>query len=54
MFARSLAKQLGGRKKLAAALSVSGPYLGRVLRGVKPMTVKLVEKLAQIGRSIPW
>lgn len=31
--ARELAKKLGGRNKLAAALGVSGPYLGRVLRG---------------------
>ena len=43
--ARATARQLGGRNKLAAALGVSGPYLGRVLRGEKPMTVEIIERL---------
>jgi hypothetical protein len=43
--ATELAKRLGGRNRLAAALGVSGPYLGRVLRGMKPMTTEIREKL---------
>ncbi len=43
--ARARAKQLGGRNKLAAALGVSGPYLGRVLRGIKPLSTELISKL---------
>jgi hypothetical protein len=43
--ARELTKKLGARNKLAAALRVSGPYLGRVLRGVKPVTAELIVKL---------
>jgi hypothetical protein len=42
---RALAKKIGGRNKLAALLGVSGPYLGRVLRGVKPITGELIERL---------
>ena len=37
--------EMGGRNKLAAALGVSGPYLGRVLGRKKPMTPELIEKL---------
>ena len=36
---------MGGRNKLAAALGVSGPYLGRVLGEKKPMTAELIERL---------
>ena len=36
---------MGGRNKLAAALGVSGPYLGRVLGGKKPMTAEMIERL---------
>jgi hypothetical protein len=43
--ARAMSKELGGRNKLAAAIGVSGPYLGRVLRGVKPVTAELIVKL---------
>ena len=35
------------RNKLAKLLGVTGPYLGRVLRGEKPMTEELAAKLAQ-------
>ena len=40
-----------GRNKLAEMLGVTGPYIGRVLSGEKPMTQELVEKFAQIRRS---
>jgi transcriptional regulator with XRE-family HTH domain len=43
--ARKLMVKMGGRNKLAAALGVSGPYLGRVLSGKKPMTAELIERL---------
>jgi hypothetical protein len=45
--ARGLVKEFGGRNKLAAALGISGPYLGRVLRAVKPMTLDLIQRLQQ-------
>ena len=35
----------GGRNKLARALGVSAPYIGRVLNGEKPMTEELAERL---------
>ena len=44
---RRLRDSVGGRNKLAKLLGVSAPYLGRVLRGEKPMTEELVEKVAQ-------
>jgi hypothetical protein len=39
---------VGGRNKLAKLLGVTGPYIGRVLKGEKPMTEELVAKVAQI------
>ncbi len=44
---RWLRDKVGGRNKLAKLLGVTGPYLGRVLRGEKPMTEELAERLAQ-------
>jgi transcriptional regulator with XRE-family HTH domain len=43
--ARELRDQVGGRNKLAKLLGVTGPYLGRVLRGENPITAKLIERL---------
>jgi transcriptional regulator with XRE-family HTH domain len=45
---RRLKDKVGGRNKLAKLLGVTGPYIGRVLKGEKPMTEELVEKLAQL------
>jgi hypothetical protein len=42
--ARELMMKMGGRNKLAFALDVSGPYLGRVLGGKRPMTAELIER----------
>src|SRR5271166_125676 len=42
---RRLRDKVGGRNKLAKLLGVTGPYLGRVLRGEKPMTEELNYKL---------
>jgi hypothetical protein len=42
---RRLKEKVGGRNKLARLLEVSGPYVGRVLKGEKPMTEELVEQL---------
>ena len=44
---RRLRDEVGGRNKLAKLLGVTGPYLGRVLRGEKPMTEELAKKLAE-------
>ena len=44
---RRLRYHVGGRNKLAKLLGVTGPYLGRVLCGEKPMTEELVERLTQ-------
>jgi hypothetical protein len=46
--ARELAKELGGRNRLAEALGVTGPYLGRVLRGIKPISSELTQKLQKL------
>jgi predicted transcriptional regulator len=46
-----LRDQLGGRNKLARRLDVSGPYLGRVLRGEKPITSRLIAKIGQLTQS---
>jgi transcriptional regulator with XRE-family HTH domain len=42
---RRLREKVGGRNKLAKLLGVTGPYLGRVLSGKKPMTEEIVEKI---------
>jgi len=42
---RRLREKVGGRNKLAKLLGVTGPYLGRVLRGEKPMTEELIKRL---------
>jgi transcriptional regulator with XRE-family HTH domain len=43
---RRLKDKVGGRNKLAKLLGVTGPYIGRVLKGEKPMTEELMEKLS--------
>ena len=48
---RQLRDKVGGRNKLAKLLGVTGPYLGRVLRGEKPMTEELAERLAHTRNS---
>jgi transcriptional regulator with XRE-family HTH domain len=40
-----------GRNKLAKLVGVSGPYLGRVLSGEKPMTEELAERIAQAAQN---
>jgi transcriptional regulator with XRE-family HTH domain len=45
---RRLKDKVGGRNKLAKQLGVTGPYIGRVLSGEKPMTEQLAAKVAQI------
>jgi transcriptional regulator with XRE-family HTH domain len=44
---RRLRDKVGGRNKLAELLGVSGPYIGRVLSGEKPMTEELAKKLSE-------
>jgi hypothetical protein len=46
--ARELKGTLGGRNKLAKTLDVSGPYMGRVLRGEKPMTAELIGRIKRL------
>jgi hypothetical protein len=46
---RRLKEKVGGRNKLADLLGMSRPYVGRVLKGEKPMTEELIEKLAYRG-----
>jgi transcriptional regulator with XRE-family HTH domain len=48
---RRLKEKVGGRNKLAKLLGVTGPYLGRVLCGEKPMTEELAERLARTRNS---
>jgi hypothetical protein len=47
--ARELMIEKGGRNKLATALGVTGPYLGRVLGGKKPMTAALIVRLSRLA-----
>jgi hypothetical protein len=42
---RRLNKKVGGRNRLAKLLGLTGPYIGRVLSGKKPMTEELASKL---------
>jgi hypothetical protein len=47
---RRLKEKAGGRNKLPKLLDVTGPYIGRVLKGEKPMTDGLVEKIRETLR----
>ena len=47
---RRLRDEVGGRNKLKL-LGVTGPYIGRVLSGEKPMTEELAERLAHTRNS---
>jgi DNA-binding transcriptional regulator YdaS (Cro superfamily) len=44
-------RSVGGRNKLAKPLGVTGPYVGRVLSGEKPMAEELAGKVAAIRRG---
>ena len=44
---RRLKTKVGGRNKLAKLLGATGPYIGRVLKGEKPMTEELAQKIAK-------
>jgi hypothetical protein len=46
--ARELLTLVGRQNKLAKMFGVSRPYLGRVLRGEKPMSAGMVERLKLI------
>ena len=50
---RRLKDKVGGRNKLAKKLGVTGPYIGRVLTGEKPMTEELIDKMVQLRRKMP-
>ena len=45
---RELRDKVGGRNKLADLLGLDPTYLGRVLRGQKPMTAGMIERLREI------
>jgi hypothetical protein len=45
-YAHELKDAVGGRNKLADLLSVSRPYIGRVLNGEKPLTAEMIKRLA--------
>jgi hypothetical protein len=49
---RRLGDKVGGRNKLAKLLGVSGPYIGRVLSGEKPMTEELAQRIDRSSDSI--
>ena len=48
---RRLKEKVGGRNKLAELLGVSGPYIGRVLSGEKPMTEEIIERLKSFKKT---
>ena len=43
-----LKDEVGGRNKLAKLLGATGPYIGRVLSGEKPMTEGIISKLSSL------
>jgi transcriptional regulator with XRE-family HTH domain len=47
--ARDLLSLVGSQSKLANLLGVSRPYLGRVLKGGKPITAGMIERLKGIS-----
>jgi hypothetical protein len=49
---RRLKEKVGGRNKLAKQLGVTGPYIGRVLSGEKPITEELAERLARLREEL--
>jgi DNA-binding transcriptional regulator YdaS (Cro superfamily) len=49
---RRLKDKVGGRNKLAKLLGVTGPYVGRVLSGEKPMTEGIISKLSRLTAEI--
>jgi hypothetical protein len=44
---RDLTAQVGGRNQVAKLLGLSAPYVGRVLRGDKPLTQSLIGHLQE-------
>jgi hypothetical protein len=48
---RRLKTKVGGRNKLATLVGFTGPYIGRVLSGEKPMTGELARKVAELRRG---
>ena len=48
---RRLKEKVGGRNKLADLLGISRPYVGRVLKGEKPMTEDLARRIQEISRA---
>jgi hypothetical protein len=48
---RRLKEKVGGRNKLADLLGVSRPYVGRLLKGEKPMSEELAAKLVGVARD---
>jgi hypothetical protein len=51
---RQLHMVFGSRNALARHLGVSGPYLGRVLSGEKPITAALAGKINLAIREVQW
>ena len=45
---RRLREHVGGRNKVAKLLGVTGPYIGRVLSGEKPMTEELAKRIVDV------
>ncbi|MDB5595656.1 MAG: hypothetical protein JWM36_2617 [Hyphomicrobiales bacterium] len=45
----AMRERLGGRNKLAKRLKVTGPYLGRVLSGERPITANLEARLEELS-----
>jgi len=48
-----LRDEAGSRNKLAKLLGLSAPYLGRVLRGEKPITEELVDRMKSLAPLLP-
>jgi hypothetical protein len=47
-----LMERVGGRNRLAKMLKLSPPYLGRIIRGEKPMSQNVMGRLDELQRSV--
>jgi hypothetical protein len=51
---RRLEEKVGGRNKLADLLGVSRPYVGRVLKGEKPMAEVWQKESPEASTKLRW
>ncbi len=50
----NIATEVGGRNQLAKLLERSAPYTGRLLRGEKPISQDVINRVRELQRSFLW